>query len=450
MCRFTDSTNDPICKIYNPQQYNLPDSDPIFYGGITLQNFCTKNIVIEKENRLERECKKYSPLLERDSFHSGCHYASLKDPQRVTGSGVCSGWNFPEPGGLWGTCKVTSYNSANKFECCTKIDQTEFTRDSCFLGSGDICHPKYTIPTEKPCQDIFMNEIPLLIKNSSNKKDTFDTIVAPILNRQIYGPLGVKVPGQDLLNLDFAQNLMSQIFYQLIDSDKEIIYETCSVNPVLCQGFLRDHCAYEDYYTLINTPEKAKFCGCWMSEDVYSSYAQFGIPRECTPSCNMSGVIPYIDSGLNASYCKDTVCMISGVSILLNQSVVAAGGNSEGNSGSGGLDITQVCGNCVNTTSCECRISDTTITAIASDLGEIKIANFCSGNSVCTDSSGNSVPCTASGNTSTDPETLSSSSKSAFKEIINNFNILIPIIIISAVIVIFVFAFIIYILFANS
>lgn len=431
MCRFTNSTNDPICKMYNPEQYNLPDTDPIFYGNITLQNFCTKNIVIEKDKKLERECKKYSSLLTKDSFHSGCHYASLKDPQRVTGSwwSACSGWNFPEPGGLWGTCKVEEYYS-NKFECCTGIDQSNYTATGCFLDDQRICHPKYTIPTEKPCQNVFMNEIPTLIKNSSDKKTTFDTVVVPIISRQIYGPKGI--PGkQPLMNLNFAQNLMSQIFYQLSENDKSIIYDVCSKTPALCQTFLRDYCAYEDYHTLLNTPEKTKFCGCYMDENVYSSYAQFGINRECTPSCNMSGVIPYIDSSLNPSTCKDTICMIDDISIALNQSVV---GNS-------GLNISQVCGNCVNTTSCECRISNTNITAIASDLGEIKIANFCSGNAVCTDSEHNTVPC--------EPTNQDASRSSAKKEveeklsIFNNFNILFPIIVVSVVIIIFVIVFVV-------
>lgn len=200
---------------------------------------------------------------------------------------------------------------------------------------------------------------------------------------------------------------------QQVDTElNNLIYNICSNTPGLCTDILQNVCATVTIEDLKNRPNIQKICGCYLSSGQYSRYENlYNISRECTPSCNVPGVIPLVDeTGIQLKKCKQSVCIIDKVAIDLYQSRVGDSSN--------GITINQICSSCGDPTSgntghCNCQLNNlTVISAQATISGGINISQQC-GSTTCslesTDTLGNvtttQVPCSSDGvtNPATNP-----------------------------------------------
>lgn len=192
---------------------------------------------------------------------------------------------------------------------------------------------------------------------------------------------------------------------QQVDTEmNNLIYNICSTTPGLCTDILQNTCATVTVQDLKNNPTIQKICGCSMKSTEYSRWTDlYNISRECTPPCNLDGVIPQVDeTGIQLKKCKQSTCVIDNVSIDLYKSRVGDNGN--------GISINQICSSCSgnntnNSGTCKCSLTGLTIiSAEATISGGINISQAC-GSTDCSieskDSLGNitvtKVPCSSDG-----------------------------------------------------
>ena len=112
-------------------------------------------------------------------------------------------------------------------------------------------------------------------------------------------------------------------------------YNLCSAYPFLCQVPLTNFCSGYTTQDLIETPESIKWCGCYLQDDQYEKYNQFGIQKQCTPICNQKNNIPLIGDDGIAIPCTESICMIDDTTIKLVNTFT-----------SGTIDFNQVCNSC--------------------------------------------------------------------------------------------------------
>lgn len=157
------------------------------------------------------------------------------------------------------------------------------------------------------------------------------------------------------------------------DRLNETIYEICSNSPGLCSQFLYKLCNPVSTESLTRDPLLTKWCGCYMPPEQYQKYTNYyGISRECTPTCNMSGVVPLpSDDYSGTKRCKQSFCVIDDVSVTIAQSTV----NS--------VNFNQLCGSCNDTNICDCVVTGANITTVDSQIGNISVSQSCSAQSQC-------------------------------------------------------------------
>ena len=120
------------------------------------------------------------------------------------------------------------------------------------------------------------------------------------------------------------------------DQFKEVIGTICGKFPMLCTEFLSEACSSitsEEFVYL--EPDARSWCGCYMKSEQYEKYTNLDIPKECTPTCNSSKVIPLVDSNFVPKFCKDTVCIIDQLNIDITNSIYP-----------GGFNFNQLCNSC--------------------------------------------------------------------------------------------------------
>lgn len=195
----------------------------------------------------------------------------------------------------------------------------------------------------------------------------------------------------DTAGYNYDQNLMNQMISRYLQDGgnlaanessesniklNNMIYNICSKTPGLCQKSLFNYCANVTPSNLERNPDLLKWCGCYMAPDQYSKYTNlYQISRECTPTCNIKGVIPLVTpDGNSIKECKQSTCIIDDTSINLVNSTV------------GEISINQLCNSCSQdqTQICNCTITGTNFTAINSKIeGGINISQNCTGKNSC-------------------------------------------------------------------
>lgn len=156
----------------------------------------------------------------------------------------------------------------------------------------------------------------------------------------------------------------------------EIFYNICSRTPGLCKTSLTNYCAGVTANDIKRNPNLLKWCACYMAPEQYIKYTDlYQISRECTPTCNMSGVIPLpSEDGNCTKLCKQTTCVIDDVSIDISAS------------SSQNVDFTQICGSCSGGANgvCNCTITNGNFITLDGKTGNIDISQQCSSqNSAC-------------------------------------------------------------------
>ncbi len=155
-----------------------------------------------------------------------------------------------------------------------------------------------------------------------------------------------------------------------------MLWDICSNNPGVCQPALNLYCNSATTDLLIRRPGLQPWCSCYLSDATYSKYTNlYQINKECSPICNVKGVLPLPDdSGTSVKTCQQSICIIDDVAINIAESKVGVDGGS--------ISFAQMCGSCGGGT-CSCVFSNTTLTIIESDIDYIGVEQQCSGNSKC-------------------------------------------------------------------
>lgn len=195
------------------------------------------------------------------------------------------------------------------------------------------------------------------------------------------------------------------------DFQNFIYSNICCQYPSLCQGALSNTCNIYTAQELSVNPSVANWCGCYLPDEEYDKYVNlYRINKQCTPTCNRLTSIPLTTGDNKAIVCDQDTCIVDNITINLISSNV-----------SGGINISQMCGNCGSAVTfdsngnvsnpgfgaCNCVVENDTIDGINSKIGSINISTSCTGVS-CTAFSDDlnrtvDVPCDGSG--SSDPFT---------------------------------------------
>jgi hypothetical protein len=208
----------------------------------------------------------------------------------------------------------------------------------------------------------------------------------------------------DLNDVTFAQQ--GSLVY---DPTIEDVVDVCQEYPGSCDNVLNQFCAGFTRSDLAENPNLAKLCGCFMSDEEYDKYTgSFGVEPICDPACVIQSTIKPRDpanefGNLN---CTQSVCVIDDVTIsVLGQTTT------------GDINFAQACSACSGG-GCVCSISDVSITAVESTIGNVNFDQNCGGPPTCfqRDATGipREVPCSVLESAGGSDSTASTSPASIF------------------------------------
>ena len=377
---------------------------------------------------------------ETSSSMKSCTYNDLTDNTIFKcNSGTCctnGGGTYCGITGQSITCKRKSFK-ANPLNCCLQ-DYSGCNKNNinaCFEDSSQryTCDPAYRNQSSPGCQDKLTQYCLGLgeykINNSQEFINRWNGIVTydgkqytnlcynsiyrnlftpestgclnPPSNVGVVNSEGFKY-SRDLVNLmiqKYIDDYNGNFLYGTESSEyntqlNTMIWNICYNNPGLCQSSMFKYCSQVNTDLLQKNPNLSLWCGCYMSNEQYSKYTDlYGISRECTPTCNMSGVISISSTdGISKKTCKQSTCVIDDVSINIANSLVGING--------GGVNFSQICNSCSvegSNGTCNCTISNINITIIDSEIPNLNIKQQCSSSSICySDENGYpiQVPCT--------------------------------------------------------
>jgi len=149
----------------------------------------------------------------------------------------------------------------------------------------------------------------------------------------------------------------------------QLIFKICSKYPNMCQPFLPEYCSKYTLDDLAKNPNLVQFCGCYLSESANSLYTDtFQINPECTPTCNLPGVIPLPKSSsvFEPKICQQSICVLNNINLDFVNSKV----------GGQGLTLGNFCSTCTNST-CSCILENLTFTAVDSTFTNLNISQQC-------------------------------------------------------------------------
>lgn len=207
----------------------------------------------------------------------------------------------------------------------------------------------------------------------------------------------------------------------------------CCKFPMLCSSFLTATCAGYTMDQLQGNISVANWCGCYMPDDAYREYVDnYQIDKECTPTCNRTGVIPVTNAANQPTYCTGTQCIIDDLAISLVNTTI-----------SGTINVNQMCGNCASGvgTSCDCRISNNAINLNNTGTINLNINETCT-STMCTTIDPDtglpaSIPCDQLDNPDYFEEQRQAQEK-ARKEALKRRNIIVVCVIVSVIVVLIV------------
>lgn len=154
-------------------------------------------------------------------------------------------------------------------------------------------------------------------------------------------------------------------------SFNQLIYQLCDKYPGVCSNFLQNYCLPVTENDIKRNLKLLNLCGCNLSTSVNSLFVDtFQITEECTPYCNVPGVIPKPISFLERGgrKCQQSTCVINDITLNFIDSEV----------GGQGLTLGNFCSSCGGTGQvCTCLLSDITFTSISSQISGLNLSQQC-------------------------------------------------------------------------
>lgn len=325
----------------------------------------------------------------------GCYFDPSRPGQGVV-AGSCNAIN-----GSYGKCSRSFY-SGDPFICCLNSVDCEDYRgitgmpSLCYSdpGMNNTCDPKYRQLTNTNCQGVMYA---YCSGQTGTQAQWFENWLRPengcvdAITRNVFRNIENGCPGKipivsnypcgsntiidyDAQGYYWAQGLMTEAFnyYKnlgyVIGSTpgdvgynpwQDVVYDKiCCSFPGLCQDGLANACANKTPLNLSINPRAIQFCGCHLPPVQYLDYtSKFNVSPQCTPLCNRLDTVPITD--INGQYlpCQQNICIMDDTTVNLINSTIG-----------GGLDFTQLCGNCP-TGACSCIATNNTIDIINSNIG---------------------------------------------------------------------------------
>ena len=162
---------------------------------------------------------------------------------------------------------------------------------------------------------------------------------------------------------------------QIYDPFVETVIDVCQSYPGGCDNVLDQACSGVVRDDLRSNYNQGKLCGCFMPDLQYDSYqGAFGVSKICDPACTLQSAVKPRDpqNQFVTLSCDQTVCVIDDIKInLLN------------NTTAGNVTFAQACGSCGTGGGCTCYISDVSVTATESNIGDINFEQNCGGTPNC-------------------------------------------------------------------
>lgn len=321
--------------------------------------------------------------------------------------------------GISGTsakCRRDKFN-ADPFLCCNRDLACNENPDNCFKDSErkETCAPEFRDMASLPCKKLMVDyclgrDLPSsdtqtwITRWTSPKSIQGQTFGEPgkgpcynSIYRNLYDGQRVAcvktiqkgiptaqgiIYGRDLMTkmiekyLSEGGDLVATESSETNTQLNDIIWEICSTTPSLCTPALTSYCNNVTDDTLRRMPQLSKWCGCYMTPEVYSKYTGlYGISRECTPTCNMQGNIGLsTDDGTGIKRCGQNICLIDDINITIAKSQT------------GNINIGQLCNSCSidgNSGTCNCSITGGNFTIVNSETGNLNLTQQCSAESSC-------------------------------------------------------------------
>ena len=351
---------------------------------------------------------------------NSCYYNSCDERTKVE-SGCCNGCCGIAGQGV--TCKRVAFNG-NNLGCCFRDLKCNTTSDEqyCFTDSTKklTCNPLYRDKSSFECKGelydycigIGVSDTEFINRWIGNEVlidgNIYDQPCYHALYRNIYAgqtSACLEIPGvgyTTAAGLVFAQDLLDQVFFRYTQGGgnltalpgeegntqlNNMLWNICVNDPGLCERALYRYCSNVTTDTMIRRNNIKDWCGCYMPDNEYSKYTNlYQISKECTPTCNSTGVIKLANgNGTGVLNCKQSLCIIDEVTINIAQSEVGVDGS---------ITFNQLCSGC-QSGQCSCILSGLNLTIIDSTIGNIDISQECTGNASCykeiTDSEGNVI-----------------------------------------------------------
>lgn len=311
-------------------------------------------------------------------------------------------------------CQRVGYNG-DPVTCCLNDYDCNGENNLCFSDSAmkNTCDPNYRNVAEGGCPQV-------IIEYCSGTLPTDDYSNTDWINRWI-NPDGSEVPNSCLYALQrnifntgacttgppitgncnenlpelssqgvaVGQQLMAQVLQHYKDNGfvigslpgsvtynplQDFLYSNvCCPYSILCQNGLNNICNSFTSQQASLVPSIGNWCGCYLDQTQYETYsARYNIPTSCTPVCNRASAIPLVSGNGEPIKCEIDICLIDNITVNIANSQI-----------NGGIDITQICGNCGPNAQCSCIIDNDTIDINNSFItGNVSINESC-GNFIC-------------------------------------------------------------------
>jgi hypothetical protein len=362
------------------------------------------------------------------AFNS-CDYDDCNETtERPTGVSNCCRGCCGISGGATAYCKRTAFNG-DPLKCCL-LDQACVNsttnpigfNQACFDDStqNQTCAPQNRDQTSSDCRSRMLDWCVGTLPDGSREPNdvwtqkwlgpvvvggqTFDRPCYHAIYRNLYNGQPAScgnfppVGPPDSTGFLYAQNLIAAMLKRYEDDGGRLeatesveangqltgmISQICTANPALCSKALFRYCATTTTETLARRVSALHWCGCYMPPEQYAKYTDlYQINRECTPTCNMQGVVQLpSDDGTGVKTCQQqSLCVIDDVAINIARSIVGTSG--------AGVQFSQICSSCGTSTgagtgSCRCFITGATFQIIDSKLGDVNISQQCGASSQC-------------------------------------------------------------------
>ena len=360
---------------------------------------------------------------------STCNYDSCDEITKVS-SGCCNGCCGITGRGV--RCKRVAF-TGDPLLCCLrdKACNPSSTDEFCFTDSSKqhTCDPGLRDQSSRDCQFVlhdfcvgtgvdsqtFINRWlgDVNVDGQTYNRPCYHAIYRNLYKDQAGACLGIPGVGYPhAFGYVWVQNLLDAVFERYIQEGgnldarpgdegniqlNSMLWDICFDEPGLCEKALFRYCTNVTTETLVRRVGLQSWCGCYMQPEQYFKYTNlYQISKECTPACNVEGIIRVpSDNGVGIKKCRQSLCIIDQVTIDIIQSKVGS---------TGGITFNQLCSGCANGTTCSCILSDLTLTIVDSEIGNIDISQNCGSNAACYDEvedengiiTTHRVPCTES------------------------------------------------------